>query len=83
MPVPLFRRVETSFNPRTRQEETKIVLMVRNDAGRHLAIWVGPDESKFHESEAGKVWAAGGQLPLPSVGAPKGKNPRKHHCVDS
>jgi hypothetical protein len=83
MPVPLFRRVETFRNPKTRQEETRVVLMVRNNAGRHLAIWVGSDESKFHASEAGKAWAAGERLPLPSVGSPRGAGHRKAHCVDS
>jgi hypothetical protein len=60
----LHRREALVFNPKTRQQERIVVLMIQNGAGRHHAIWAGKDESMFPQSAAGKAWAAGEALPL-------------------
>lgn len=73
----LHRRQELAYNPNTRQQEPVVVIMVKNRAGRYLTIWAGKDESMFPGSAAGKAWAAGEPLPLPSSTSPKGAGRRK------
>lgn len=74
---PLRKRYDRVYNPKTKLEETWVTLMVETPSGRFHSIWAGKDESLFPGSAAGRAWAAGEPLPLPSTTSPKGKGRRK------
>ncbi len=79
----LFRRADAIWNVKQGRSVVTTTIMVRNGAGRHLAIWAGEDEATFEASDSGTAWAAGDPLPLPSSTSPRGGYRRKAHCVDS